>query len=338
MRLLRPISLLFGGLVVGRHKLFRFGVLTSHRLPVPVVIIGNRVIGGAGKTPTVMALVAHLRHLGLRPGIISRGYGAHMVSSDPPRIVSSESQASDCGDEPLLLHRRCQVPVAVGPDRVATATALLSAHPSINILVCDDGLQHLRLARDLEIIVFDEQGAGNGWLLPSGPLREPLDTPSLATYTPPLTLYTAGQPSTPTPGFLGHRNLRQLIRLEDWWAGHKTGAPIHALVNRPNVWAVAGLAHPQRFFDLLMDAGLTLKTCPLPDHHDYATLPWPDHAHTVVLTEKDAIKLPPGRLSRERPTTQVWVAALDFSVEPAFWLALDRSLTHILSRHGQPLA
>ncbi len=168
---LLPLAALYGALTALRRALYRTGVLRSVALGVPVVVVGNLVAGGAGKTPTVMAIVRLLRERGWNPGIVSRGYGR--ASADVLEVEASMPAAAS-GDEPLLLKRRTGAPVMVGSDRVAAGRALLERHPHVDVIVADDGLQHLRLARDVEVWVFDERGAGNGWLLPSGPLREPL--------------------------------------------------------------------------------------------------------------------------------------------------------------------
>src|SRR5258706_14135635 len=168
--LLFPISLVFRLLVAFRRLLFRLGVLPSVRLKGPVIIVGNLAVGGTGKTPLVLALVEALRARGLRPGILSRGYGATEAG---PRAVKRGDDAARAGDEPLLLAERSGCPVWIGADRVAAARALLAAHAGCDVVLCDDGLQHYRLQRDFEIAVEDERGLGNGLLLPAGPLREP---------------------------------------------------------------------------------------------------------------------------------------------------------------------
>ncbi len=170
-RMLLPLSWLYASIVRVRTLLYRTGMLAQHKLPVPVVIVGNLIAGGAGKTPAVRAVVDILRARGRRPGIVSRGYGGH---ADAIVEVRPDSDPRLVGDEPLLLRLRSDVPVLVGRHRAAAARELLRLHPQVDVIVSDDGLQHLALARDVSIVVFDERGTGNGWLLPAGPLREPM--------------------------------------------------------------------------------------------------------------------------------------------------------------------
>lgn len=303
--LLWPLSWLYRLVLSLRNAVYRAGIVRSHRLPVPVLVVGNLIVGGAGKTPTTMALVQMLREHGHRPGIVSRGYGR---STDEAQLVMREAPATAVGDEPLLMHLRTGAPVAVGADRVAAARLLLGAHPELTVLVSDDGLQHRRLARNAQVIVFDERGAGNGWLLPAGPLREPVPAD-----VPPRTLvvYNASRESTHLPGHLAQRQLRGLASLADWWAGHPATHDAFAALRDRRLIAAAGMARPQRYFEMLRAQGLQIEELPLPDHHPYATLPWPATASDVIVTEKDAVKLRPERMG----TTRVWVATLDFEID-----------------------
>lgn len=305
--LLLPLSWLYCGVVALRSAGYQLGLLRSHRLPVPVLVVGNLIVGGAGKTPTTIALIHMLRANGHRPGIVSRGYGR---SSDEPQLVTRDTPASAAGDEPLLMHLRTGAPVAVGADRVAAGQLLLGAHPELTVLVSDDGLQHRRLARDAQVIVFDERGGGNGWLLPAGPLREPVPAA-----VPPrsLVVYNAARPSTPLPGHLAARRLRGLAPLADWWSGHAATRDAFATLHGRRVVAAAGMARPQRFFEMLRAEGLHIDELPLPDHHPFTTLPWPANTTDVIVTEKDAVKLRPERMG----TTRVWVATLDFEIDAA---------------------
>ena len=327
---LLPLAGLFAALVAARRALYRLGWLRSERLPVPVIVVGNLMVGGAGKTPTVMAVASTLRRHGFQPGVISRGYGRQ---SDSLLVVEPDTRVERCGDEPLLLRIRLNLPVVVGTDRVAAARELLRRHPHIDAIVSDDGLQHLHLARDGQVIVFDERGVGNGWLLPAGPLREPLPQHLPADS---IVLYNADQATTSWPGSLARRRLAGAVALADWWSGQPaTLETLTRLANRPLI-AAAGMAQPNRFFDMLRGAGLNIVPLPLPDHHDYAELPWPADTGDVIVTEKDAVKLVPGRVGR----TSVWVAPLDFDIDAQFESALLALMRPRPTRndHGHPIA
>ncbi len=322
--LLRPLGALHAGLVGLRRWLYRRGWKTAVRLPCPVIVVGNRVAGGAGKTPTTLALVGALQQAGWRPGIVSRGHGSQATAARP---VHAHTPAIEVGDEPLLMQRRSGVPVWVGRDRAGVGAALLTAHPEVNVLVCDDGLQHLRLGRDIEIVVFDERGAGNGWLLPAGPLREAIDAPAAAPHQ--FVLYNAARPSTALPGDCAARQLAGAVGLADWWAGTAATREQLAALRGQRVLASAGIGQPQRFFDALRTAGLTLDTADtlaLDDHHDHARLPWPDDTTDVVVTEKDAVKLDPQRLARERPGLRVWVVPLEMVLPTTFTRRVQAAL------------
>ena len=315
-RLLQPLSWLYGALFALRSRLFDLGVFQTVPSKVPVIVVGNLVAGGAGKTPTVIALVTWLQSQGRRVGVISRGHGRVDTAL---RLVTSESAPTDVGDEPLLIHLRTGAPVAVGRDRAAAVALLCRAHPPVNIIVADDGLQHRRLGRSVEVLLFDDRGVGNGLLLPAGPLRQTL--PSASAFAG-LVLYTNGQASTKLAGHTGHRRLVGLVPLGPWWADPKAEAqPLSVLVGQPVV-AAAGLARPEAFFDMLDAAGLSVARLPLPDHDQLAQLPWMGTQSQVIVTEKDAVKLRPDRPGCER----VWVARLDFMPEPAFFTALAARL------------
>jgi len=327
---LLPPAWIFGALVAARRALYRLGWLRTERVPVPVIVVGNLVVGGAGKTPTVMAVVSTLRRHGYVPGIISRGYGR---TGDALFDVARDTRVEQCGDEPLLLRIRLDVPVVVGRDRVAAARELLRLHPAVDSIVSDDGLQHLRLDRDAQVIVFDERGIGNGWLLPAGPLREPLRS-KVPDHS--VVLYNADRVTTPWPGGIARRRLAGAVSLAGWWSGQAaTPATLARLAERP-LLAAAGMARPERFFEMLRGAGLNIVGLPLPDHHDYASLPWPSDAADVIVTEKDAVKLTTGRAG----STRIWVAPLDFDVDAAFESALLALMPPRPTRndHGHPTA
>ncbi len=300
--LLLPLSWLFGALAGLRRAAYRTGVLRSERLPVPVVVVGNLVAGGAGKTPLVLWLAGALRACGWQPGIVSRGYGA---AGEMPRLVGADAAASDVGDEPLLLARRSGVPVAVCRDRVAAAHALLSAHPGCNVLISDDGMQHYRLARDVELAVFDGRGAGNGQLLPAGPLREPLSR-----LTGVDALVWNGEAGTlpVAPACPVHRmrlHGERFVALHD---AARHCAPAE-LAGR-SLHAIAGIGDPSRFFRQLEALGLVFTAHAFPDHHAYIAgdLDFGPDA-VLLMTEKDAVKC------AALVTGEAWVLPVDAVVD-----------------------
>lgn len=306
--LLLPFSLLYRGLTALHRSLHAIGLLRRERLPVPVIVVGNVIAGGAGKTPVVLALVEHLRQRGLLAGIVSRGYGRQghdcvevHAGDDPARV----------GDEPLLLRLRSGAPVFVSRKRADAGHALLRAHPHTQVIVSDDGLQHHALARDVEICVFDGRGTGNGWLLPAGPLREPWPRPV------DLVLLHGG--ATGIEGEAMQRSLAaSAVRADGSQAllAQLRGLRLHAL---------AGIANPGVFFAMLRDAGLTLaSTAALPDHHDFADATQLPAGATLVCTEKDAVKL-----WRVRP--DAWAVPLQVAVPSAFWKRFDSLLDARLS-------
>lgn len=298
--LLWPLSMLYLGLWLLQRRSRR----APQSMPVPVLVVGNHVVGGAGKTPAVLAIVQALQAAGHSPGVISRGHGRQ---SNAVRAVEPGDASAQAGDEPLLIRRRSGVPVWVGAQRDQAGRALCNAHPEVDVLVSDDGLQHAALARNAELVVFDERGAGNGLLLPAGPLREPLPK---AVPGSRRVLYTSGQVSTALPGSLALRSIVSALPLAAWHAGDTAAAvPLSALAGTP-LLAVAGIAAPDKFFSMLRTAGLTIETRALPDHHVYATLPWPAATADVVTTEKDAVKLDPQRTG----STRVWVVPLDLAL------------------------
>ena len=300
---LLPIAWLYGGLGALRRTLYRKGVLKSWRAPVPVVVVGNVIAGGAGKTPVTIHLVSALQAMGWRPAVISRGYGRDAAGTDAAIEVTASSHPQQVGDEPLLIAQRTGAPVFVAKQRAQAARAALAAYPTTNVLVCDDGLQHLALARNVEIAVFNAMGVGNGWSLPAGPLREPwprkLD----------IALYNGKPPANVTPsGAAAWPVERQLAPYAIAQDGRHV--PLADLRQRP-VQALAAIAYPDEFFAMLRAQGLQLTRCDaLPDHANLADAPWLTQlgiipadgaasaastigADTPVLmcTEKDAHKL-----------------------------------------------
>jgi tetraacyldisaccharide 4'-kinase len=294
--LLAPFAMLYAtaGLVRQRS-------VTPWRAPVPVICVGNLTVGGTGKTPLVIWIAEWLKSKGWSPAIVSRGYGARV---DAPRAATVAADAAEVGDEPILLARRSGCPVWIGPDRVQVAAALREQQRDVNVLVLDDGLQHYRMRRDLEIAVVDARGFGNGFLLPAGPLREPRWR--LRTVDAVVSHASAVQGySMELQGDLAHRmtDARERQPLKSF-AGQK-------------VHAVAGIGDPNRFFIHLGKAGIKVVPHPFPDHHRFSPheLEFGDEA-PVMLTEKDAVKL----RSVARPNW--WVLPVSAKLDPQFgaWL------------------
>jgi len=315
-RALQPLAWPMG-LLAALHRAWWQRVRRPTRLPVPVVVVGNLVVGGSGKTPVVIAVVQALRAAGWTPGVVSRGYGR--TSGDAARLATTGVGADEIGDEPVLIQRRTGAALAVGARRVDAARLLLARHPEVDLIVSDDGLQHHALAHDLAIVVFDDRGAGNGLGLPAGPLREPLPAAVPRQW---LVLYTgrAGA-STPLPGTLATLQAGRAVALEQWRGGRADidGKPLESLRSvdrhgRPPLLALAGIGHPSKFFATLTAAGLHFTPQPMPDHAHYERAPWPDGTSDVVTTEKDAVKL----ASLNRGATRVWVVPLDLTLPSAF--------------------
>ena len=275
--LLTPLSLVFRVVVWLRRSAYRIGLLRSQRVSLPVIIVGNITAGGTGKTPLVIWLAEYLRDKGYRPGIISRGYGGK--ASSWPQQVRPDSDPAMVGDEAVLLAGATGCPMAVGPDRVATATALIE-HSDCDVLVSDDGLQHYALQRDIEIVVIDGiRRFGTGFSIPAGPLREPAKRLREADLVVINGLGSAHEHiMRMKPG-----DARSLIdssvtrRLADFY-----GQAVHA---------VAGIGNPERFFQSLEQQGMQLEKHVFPDHYKFSAedIRFEDNK-PVIMTEKDAVK------------------------------------------------
>ena len=278
-------------------------MLRRERVPVPVVIVGNISVGGTGKTPLVIHLAGAMRSRGRHPGIVSRGYRGNRESV---LEVTADSDPGVVGDEPLLLARHSACPVFVGRDRVAAARGLLARYPDCDLIIADDGLQHYRLRRDVEIAIFDERGLMNGWSLPAGPLREPVSrlaevdvivSNGIAVSAVPT--FTAARFSMRLAGDRFHRlDEPRTICCADDLAGKK----LHA---------VAGIGSPQRFFDHLTDMGLTFFRHPFADHHDFCAEDLIFAGDAILATEKDAVKL-----AKLCLTLPVWILPVTAELNP----------------------
>ncbi len=274
--LLRPVELCFRLVAAARRGLYRLGLLPVYRAPVPVIVVGNITVGGTGKTPVVIALVDYLQERGIRVGVVSRGYGG--AARAAPDWVDSSSDAGRCGDEPLLIHRRTGCPCVVAPSRADAVRALL-ARASVDIILSDDGLQHYALARDMEIALLDEKHrTGNGFCLPAGPLREPLNRLQSADHV----LYR-GSPDPET----GVQYAAQcLINLRSGEQRPVTPAALGAAV-----FAVAGIGQPGQFFESLQGYGFEIQPAVFPDHHRYSPGDLDQLVgRPIIMTEKDAVK------------------------------------------------
>jgi tetraacyldisaccharide 4'-kinase len=305
---LYPVSLLFRAIASLRARLYRSGVLASTRLPVPVIVVGNIFIGGTGKTPLTIWLADALRSAGFTPGIISRGHGGKGAL---PREVTVDASASDVGDEPLLIARRSGCPVVVGRVRADAGKALLAAHPEVDVLITDDGLQHYALQRDIELVLFDGRGAGNGWLLPAGPLREP------ASRRRDFTIVNAPVLDSALVRSVGGVPFQmQLIGGQ----AERLVAPAErvdlAALRGKTIVAAAGIGNPGRFFAMLRAAGLTFAELPLPDHHDFHDNPFTAlDAEVILITEKDAVKC--GQIENLKNDPRLWVVPVTAHIDAA---------------------
>ncbi len=313
--ILLPASWLFRALAALRLWLYQSGFLTSYKLPVPVIVIGNISVGGTGKTPLTLSLAQQLADSGYHPVIVSRGFGG--TTEQQPVTISST--AAQVGDEPLLMARRGICPVWVGRDRVSTAKMALLSHPQCDVVLCDDGLQHYRLQRDVEICVIDGvRRFGNGYSLPAGPLREPVS-----------------RLNTVDAVVVNGGNV-----VNGQYAMHLSGEIFYNL-NNPDqtaqacdlqgfrLHAVAGIGHPQRFFDHLKSLGLAVTPHAFSDHHPYKAVDLLfDECDALLLTEKDAVKC------ATIADKKFWVLRVDALIDPA----LTAQLLRKIAIHGRKTA
>ena len=279
--LLVPLSCLFAGITALRRNMYQLGILKSHKIPVPVIVVGNITVGGNGKTPVVMWLVDQLRNLGYQPGVISRGYGGN---AKLPTSVNANSDARLVGDEPVLIASRCGCPVFVGAKRVHVATALLAAHPECNVIISDDGLQHYALKRDVEIAVIQPE-QDNVRLLPAGVLREPiqrLNTVDAIVCNGGIVNSKQSQAKQFEMQLIGE----QFYNLLD----NNLKANV-ADFKRKTIKAMAGIGKPARFFAHLNKLGLTFAGVSFDDHHVFTAQELVKiECDVLIMTEKDAVK------------------------------------------------
>ena len=325
-----PLSLLFRLIAGVRRNLYRAGIFKVWSAPVPVVVVGNLTVGGSGKTPLIITLAEKFCDAGIRPGIVCRGYRAKELSE--PVIATSDSSTAFAGDEPVLIAGRTSCPVSVYPIRKLAIKKLLGAH-KVDLVLLDDGLQHYALDRDIEIVVVSEHaGFGNGFLLPAGPLREPLSRLRDVDYVVRSRISPGSQgsdlPALELPGFIPDEKvygyilvideLRRLDEQEFISANAPPGEIEHRLkasvaANKQSnidvpLTAMAGIANPGRFFKTLTDLGLQVETVVKQDHHQFAVDDFQAglESPVYILTEKDAVKCKELKIDKSR----VWYAKM----------------------------
>lgn len=293
---LLPLSGIFFLLATVRRLMYRYSILKSVGLPVPVIVVGNITAGGTGKTPLVMALVDSLQQAGYKPGIISRGYGGQ--SDTWPRVVDRASDPGEVGDEPVLLAQRCDCPIVVGPSRYQDAKLLLQ-QSDCDVVVCDDGLQHYALKRDIEIVVIDSiRRFGNGRYLPAGPLREPVSR--LKT----VDLVVANGTAQGNE-FCMQLVFKRLHRLDDPSISRSLDD-----FRNIEVDAIAGIGNPQRFFQQLKRMGINIREHAFADHYQYAAEDIDfNGSQAIIMTEKDAVKC------RKFANERMWVLPVEADIE-----------------------
>jgi tetraacyldisaccharide 4'-kinase len=331
---LLPVSAVYRILTGVRRLLFQSGVFRSNQVNAVIIVVGNVITGGAGKTPTVIEIARHIKGRGLQVGIISRGYGR---SSKHLTDVTPNSSPEDAGDEPLLIRQATQCPVIVGSSRFEAATAMLAKHPDVDVILCDDGLQHFGLYRDIEVCVFDDRGIGNGWVLPAGPLREPWPRTHLAScgQSPRQSLTLNTGLTARLEGYKAERSLSPFAI-----TGDGNQIPISELVQiagKP-FYAVAGIAQPHIFFNMLNALRIPLSGAQgFADHDNFAQLDRKlSQNFRLICTEKDAPKL-------RKLAPDALAIPLEQITEPGFFEALDRLLSESLVaklplRHGHKIA
>lgn len=319
--LLWPLSVVYATVAVVRRLSYRLGVLDVYRAPVPVVVVGGILVGGVGKTPVVGVLVKSLIRAGYQPAVVARGYGASRDGPLAPTEVTGASLPTEVGDEPLLHFFNCAVPVWVGADRSAVIRAMCEAHPEVDVVVCDDGLQHYRMSRDIEVVVMDRRGKGNGWCLPAGPLREPASRLAAADAVVwhqrcenLADVQVAQTESTPHLEQPNHFSFKSYISDAYNLFEPSQRLPLSFFGGKDTL-ALAGIAQPEVFFKMLQAHNIFGHTMALPDHFlfdaDFVKLMDSRHVKYVLMTEKDAVKY--RRVIQNSPEyhDRLWVVPLE---------------------------
>ncbi|NBW52490.1 MAG: tetraacyldisaccharide 4'-kinase [Betaproteobacteria bacterium] len=275
--LLLPLSAFFLLISFIRKYLYRFNLLKSFKMQVPVIVIGNITLGGTGKTPLVIYLANELKKNGYHPGIISRGYGA---KGNGISEVSQKSNVENVGDEPILIQKHTRLPVFISKDRVLAAQALLKKYKEIDVILSDDGLQHYRLKRDIEILVIDgTRGFGNGYLLPAGPLRESKSKLKA------VDAIVCNGKKVIDGSYLMKYKSDSIINLKT-----KKKIPLNKL-GLNNLHAIAGIGNPDRFFSYLKVLGMVFDSSTYQDHYQFTKKDFKVmNDKNIIMTEKDAVK------------------------------------------------
>jgi tetraacyldisaccharide 4'-kinase len=309
---LLPLAWLYRGLIGLRRRLYATGVFRSYRSTLPVLVVGNLNVGGAGKTPLVLALIDALRARGWRPGVISRGHGG---SAQEPMRLPVAPNPTVHGDEPSLIRLRSGAEVAIGRRR-ADAARLLESCAEVDVLIADDGLQHLALQRDVEILVIDgRRRFGNGALLPAGPLREPASRAGYCDFA-----VVNGGEARP-------EEVQMQLRPNGLRRLHDDALVEPSELSAVRVHAVAGIGDPARFFASLRGLGLAPVEHPFPDHHAFAPADFEfSEALPVLMTEKDAVKC------RQFAGADWYALRVDAELPEALFDAIDQRLRLALSR------
>lgn len=298
--LLLPVSWLYGFITMVRRQAYQVGLFSSYRAPIPLMVIGNITVGGSGKTPLIIALVTHLQKQGIKVGVISRGYGGD--SNQMPALVHADSLPSIVGDEPCLIVNMTGAAMAVCPNRKQAITTLLNAHPELQLIIADDGLQHYALQRDIEWIVVDaSRGFGNQQLLPTGFLREPMSrlTGANVVYHEKADRTTKDNKQAKAKRltmYLQADKLQPLwssaVEIDGLSVAAKTPMPLMPPIPNGRVHAVSGIGYPQRFFDTLMALGFDVIGHAYPDHYDFSLTELLQYSELpIIVTSKDAVKI-----------------------------------------------
>lgn len=317
--LLTPLSALYRCITSARVSLFKFGIKRQYQADVPVIVVGNLSVGGTGKTPVVSWLIKQLQLQGYTPGVVSRGYGADLPQ---PVVVDATMTADAVGDEPRMLLDICgDIPLVVFPKRALAVQTLRQHYPDVDVIVCDDGLQHYALARDIELVVVDgERGLGNQWCLPAGPLREPLSR--LQTVDG---VIINGDDQRNTAELLPSHVPCATMSLQISEAVNLHTGARQPLTEFAAVTAYAGIGNPARFFSSLSALIPQVQGIAMPDHHDYALADFADCKGDVFMTQKDAVKC--RALALDTLPAQCWYVPVD--------VAIDAKLMHLINQKLQ---